>query len=97
MERDIGLLAHLEVQIKFTDDLGSMWAVDGYGVDWEVRSFKGPLCRRLGCDHGGNGDVFRNDLLYIAPTGYDSAYESSIVVRARALLETEAQSAKTLD
>ena len=81
MERDIGFLTHLKVQIKFADDLGSMWTVDSYGVDWEVRPFKGPLCCRLGCDHGGNGDVLRNDLLYIAPAGYDSAYESSIAVR----------------
>lgn len=44
---------HLEVQIKFADDLGSIWAVDGYGVDWEVRSPEGPVRYHLRCDHGG--------------------------------------------
>ena len=41
-------LAHLEVQIEFADDLGTVWAVDGYGVDWEVRPFEGPFCGHLG-------------------------------------------------
>ena len=33
-------LAYLEVQIKFADDLGSVWTVNGYGVDWEAWSFE---------------------------------------------------------
>ena len=61
MERDTEFLTYLEVQIKFADDLGSRWAVNGYGVDWEVGSVEGPFRGRLGCDHGEKGDVPRND------------------------------------
>jgi len=62
-----GSLRGSVVQIKFADHLGSVWAVDGYCIDWEVRSFEGPFCCRLGCDHGGKGCVPWNDLLCIAP------------------------------
>ena len=57
MKGDTGFLAHLEVQIKFTDDLGPVWAVNGYGVDREVGSFEGPSRGCLGCDHEWKGNV----------------------------------------
>lgn len=34
-----------------------MWTVDGYCVDWEVRSFEGQFCCRLRYDHSGEGYV----------------------------------------
>ena len=81
-DHDVESLAHLEVQIKFADDLGSIWAVDGYGVDWKVGSLEGPFCCRLRCDHGGMGDVPRNGLFRIAPTGNtDSIDKLSITPR----------------
>ena len=63
MNHGTGFTAYLEVQIKFADDLGFRWAVDGYCVDWEVGSFEGPFCCRLGCDHSGGGYVPWNDVL----------------------------------
>lgn len=62
MKGDAEFLAYLEDYIKFADDLGSVRAVNGYGVDWEVCPFEGPVCGRLGCDHGGKGDVPWDDL-----------------------------------
>lgn len=53
MEGDTESLAHLEVQIKFADDLCTAWAVNGYSVDWEVGSFEGPFGGGLGRDHDG--------------------------------------------
>ena len=55
-------LAHLEVQIKFTDDLGPLWAVNGHGVDEKFMSFEGPCRARLGRDHDGRGEVPWNGL-----------------------------------
>ena len=63
MDHSTGFPAYLEVHIKFADDLGFRWAVDGYCVDWEVGSFEGPFCCRLGCDHSGGGCVPWNDVL----------------------------------
>ena len=77
-----GFLTYLEVQIKFTDDLGSIWTVDGYCIGWEVRSFEGPL-RCLGCDHSGKGCVPWNCLLYIAPAGYMTSSIISNIVGAK--------------
>ena len=65
----MGPLAYLEVQIKFSDDLGSIWAVDGYGVDWKVGPLEGTFCCRLRYDHGGKSDGPKNDLFCIALTG----------------------------
>ena len=50
-------IAHLKVQIKFTDDLGSLWAVYGHGVDWELVPFEGPFRGNLGRDHDGRREV----------------------------------------
>ena len=55
-------LTHLEVQVKFTDDLSSLWAVNCYGVDWEFVPFKGPFRGRLGRDHDGGREVPWNGL-----------------------------------
>ena len=52
-------LAHLEIQIKFAGDLGSLRAVNGYGVDWEFVPFEGPLFGSPGHDHDGKMEVPR--------------------------------------
>ena len=67
MDRVTGIPAYLEVQIEFADDLGSIWAVDGHCVDWEVGSFEGLLCCRLGCDHSGGGCIPWIDLESMTP------------------------------
>ena len=61
-------LAHLKVQIKFTDDLGPLWAVNGYGVNWEFVPFEGPFRGRLGRDHDGKREVPWNCLSRIVMT-----------------------------
>ena len=55
-DREMEFQAHLEVEIKLADNLGPVWTVDDYGVDWEVGPFEGPFFCSLGCNHGG-GDV----------------------------------------
>ena len=65
MNHHMESLTHLEVQIKFADDLGSIWAVDGDSVDRKGGPLEGPFCCRLRSDHGGKGDVLRNDLFRI--------------------------------
>jgi hypothetical protein len=87
-------LAHLEVQIKFTDDLGSVWTMNGYGVDWEVGSFEGPFCGRLGRDHGGK-EMFLGMTSRASPVDY--IYKVSIIMRApRACASEGAINAKML-
>ena len=58
--------AHLEVQIEFTDDLGPVRAVNGYGVNREAGPFEGPFRGCRGRDHGGKEDVPRNGFSCIA-------------------------------
>jgi len=58
-------LAHLEVQIKFTDDLGSVWAVNCHSIDWECVPFEGPFRSSIGRDHDGRREVPRNGLSHI--------------------------------
>ena len=50
-------LAHLEVQVKFTDYLGPLWTVNGYSVDWEFVPFEEPFRSSLGRDHDGKREV----------------------------------------
>ena len=54
---DTESLTHLELQVKFTDDLGPLWAVNGHGVDWEFVPFEDPFRGRLGRDHDGRREV----------------------------------------
>jgi len=83
MDYHVESLTYLEVQIKFADDLGSIWAVDGYGVDWNGGPLEGPFCCRLRCDHGGKSDVPRNDLFRIRHLGrYDNIGRLPIILRA---------------
>ena len=59
MEGDAESLAYLEIQIKFADNLCSLRAVNGYGIDREFVPFEGPLFGSLGCDHDGKREVPR--------------------------------------
>jgi len=68
MSDDMGTLAHLEVQIKFTDNLSPLWTINGYGVDREFVSFEGPFLGNLGRDHDGRREVPRNCLSCIMMT-----------------------------
>ena len=57
MSGDTGILAHLEVQIKVTGDLGPLWPVNSHGVDREFVPFEGPFRSSLGRDHDGKREV----------------------------------------
>ena len=41
MGDDVECLPHLEVQIKFAGNLGSLRAVYSHGIDWEFGPFEG--------------------------------------------------------
>ena len=80
MEDDMECLAHLEVQIKFACDLGSLWPVNNHGVNWKFGPFEGQFCGSLGCDHDGKGEIPLNGIPSIVSHRRDSS--NSIVMRA---------------
>lgn len=44
--------AHLEIKVKFPNYLSPGGTINGDRIDGEVSSLEGPLCGRLGCNHG---------------------------------------------
>jgi len=70
VEGDTESLTHLEVQIEFTNDLGPVWAVNSYCINWEVGPFERPLRSILGRDHDGKREVPRNGLSCILVAVY---------------------------
>ena len=46
-------MAHLEIKIKFSNDLSPGRAVNGYCVDREICSLKEPFSSWFGRHHGG--------------------------------------------